>query len=222
MPNASARLRDRHADPAEADDAQARAADLARQRHRPVRPVAAAHVAVGLDQPARDGEHERDRQVGDLVVEDVGRVRDGDAALARRGDVDAVVADAEHRDELELGQLRDQLARHLRLAARRDRADARRGGGECRGVALVRAVVHVERAVQRFHHRRPELGRRQHLDPIGLSHRAFPSHADVVGPAAAFGRDPDDVLRRVLDVAGLAVHAVLRVDLQPLGAVRVA
>ena len=41
-------------------------------------------------------------------------------------------------------------------------------------------------------------------------------HRRVVRPAAAFGRDPVDVLPRVLDVAGLAVHAVLRVDLQPL------
>src|SRR2546426_8356376 len=39
-------------------------------------------------------------------------------------------------------------------------------------------------------------------------------HVGIVGAAAAFRRDPDDVLRRVLDVAGLAVHAVLRVDLQ--------
>ena len=47
------------------------------------------------------------------------------------------------------------------------------------------------------------------------------SHVRVVRPAAAFGRDPHDVLRRVLDVAGLAVHAVLRVDLQPLAVVLV-
>src|SRR2546426_12776022 len=39
-------------------------------------------------------------------------------------------------------------------------------------------------------------------------------HVRVVRPAAAFGRDPDDVLQRILDVAGLALHAVLRVDLQ--------
>src|ERR1700740_2826020 len=39
-------------------------------------------------------------------------------------------------------------------------------------------------------------------------------HVGIVGATAAFRRDPDDVLRRVLDVAGLAVHAVLRVDLQ--------
>jgi hypothetical protein len=44
-------------------------------------------------------------------------------------------------------------------------------------------------------------------------------HPRVVRPAAALGRDPDDVLRRVLDVAGLAVHAVLRVDLQAVAAV---
>src|SRR5688500_2539384 len=40
-------------------------------------------------------------------------------------------------------------------------------------------------------------------------------HVRVVRPAAALGGDPDDVLPRILDVAGLAVHAVLRVDLQP-------
>ena len=77
-------------------------------------------------------------------------MRDGDAALARRGDVDAVVADAEHRDDLERRQLGDQLARHLRLAARRDRADSRRGRGEGGRVALVDAVVHAERAAQRL------------------------------------------------------------------------
>src|SRR5690606_15161517 len=37
----------------------------------------------------------------------------------------------------------------------------------------------------------------------------------VVGPRASFGRDPGDDLVRVLDVAGLAVHAVGGVDLQP-------
>src|SRR6266480_7556645 len=39
-------------------------------------------------------------------------------------------------------------------------------------------------------------------------------HVGIVGAAAAFRRDPDDVLLRVLDIAGLAVHAVLRVDLE--------
>src|SRR5690554_2231361 len=39
-------------------------------------------------------------------------------------------------------------------------------------------------------------------------------HIGVVGPAAALRRYPGDVLGRVLDVAGLAVHAVLEVDLE--------
>src|SRR4051812_39871636 len=41
------------------------------------------------------------------------------------------------------------------------------------------------------------------------------SHVRIVGPAATFWGDPDDVLRRVLDVAGLAMHAILGGDLQP-------
>ncbi|ABA50132.1 hypothetical protein BURPS1710b_1868 [Burkholderia pseudomallei 1710b] len=45
------------------------------------------------------------------------------------------------------------------------------------------------------------------------------SHVRVVRPAAAFRRDPHDVLRRILDVAGLAVHAVLRVDHEAVAAV---
>src|SRR3990167_6878792 len=44
-------------------------------------------------------------------------------------------------------------------------------------------------------------------------------HIGVVGAASAFGSHPVDVLGRVLDVAGLAVHAVLRIDLKLLLAV---
>src|ERR1700730_3258329 len=42
--------------------------------------------------------------------------------------------------------------------------------------------------------------------------RSAASHVRIVRPTTAFGRDPHDVLRRILDVARLAVHAVLRVD----------
>mmetsp|Transcript_25610 Transcript_25610/g.65926 ORF Transcript_25610/g.65926 Transcript_25610/m.65926 type:complete len:389 (-) Transcript_25610:905-2071(-) len=42
------------------------------------------------------------------------------------------------------------------------------------------------------------------------------SHGSVRRAAAALGRSPMDVLRGVLDVACLAVHAVLRVDVQAL------
>ena len=44
-------------------------------------------------------------------------------------------------------------------------------------------------------------------------------HIRVSRPTRAFRRDPRDVLRRILDVTGLAVHAVLGVDLEALGAV---
>src|SRR6185295_1024463 len=45
-----------------------------------------------------------------------------------------------------------------------------------------------------------------------------PLHVGVVRAAAALRDDPDNVLLRILDVARLAVHAVLRVDLQPRSA----
>src|SRR5262245_60057081 len=38
------------------------------------------------------------------------------------------------------------------------------------------------------------------------------SHVRIARPAPALGGNPGDVLIRVLDIAGLAVHAVLRVD----------
>ena len=45
------------------------------------------------------------------------------------------------------------------------------------------------------------------------------SHIRIVRPAAALGRNPGNILIRVLDIAGFAVDAVLRVDLQPRFAV---
>src|SRR5580658_5416645 len=41
---------------------------------------------------------------------------------------------------------------------------------------------------------------------------AAESHIRIIRTAAAFGRDPGDILVRVLDVAGFAVDAVLPVD----------
>lgn len=41
------------------------------------------------------------------------------------------------------------------------------------------------------------------------------SHARVPGATTALGGRPHDILGRVLDVAGLAMEAVLRIDLQP-------
>ena len=46
-------------------------------------------------------------------------------------------------------------------------------------------------------------------------------HPRVVGAAAAFRRDPHDILCGVFDVAGFAMHTVLRIDLQPVRVVEV-
>src|SRR5215471_18579456 len=42
-----------------------------------------------------------------------------------------------------------------------------------------------------------------------------PSHVSVCGPVAAFRRRPNDILRRVFDIAGFTVHAVRRVNHEP-------
>ena len=59
---------------------------------------------------ARGGEHQPDGEVGDLVGQDAGGVGHRDAALARRRQIDGVGSNAEHRDQLEPGQRRDQCA----------------------------------------------------------------------------------------------------------------
>src|SRR3546814_18727954 len=48
----------------------------------------------------------------------------------------------------------------------------------------------------------------------GAAFRRFPLHIGVIWAAATLRHHPFDVLPGILDVAGLAVHAVLRVDLQ--------
>src|SRR5262245_24092471 len=66
----------------------------------------------------------------------------------------------------------------------------------------------------------PMLAQPANTIPMTAMSRFMPgsssSHVRIVRSAAALGSDPDDILRRILDVAGLAVHAVLRVDLQSL------
>ena len=41
-------------------------------------------------------------------------------------------------------------------------------------------------------------------------------HVRIIGAAKSFGGHPRDVLRRVLNVAGFAVNAVLRINLKAL------
>src|SRR3954447_14900565 len=53
--------------------------------------------------------------------------------------------------------------------------------------------------------------------PLGVEAAAPPAplHVRIVRSTAALGYNPINVLLRVLDIAGFAMHAVLRVDLQP-------
>ncbi|HEX3485055.1 MAG TPA: hypothetical protein VHT51_08340, partial [Micropepsaceae bacterium] len=47
--------------------------------------------------------------------------------------------------------------------------------------------------------------------------RHIPSHGAIRWAIATFGRDPVDVLRRVFDVAGFAMHAIGRIDYKARG-----
>src|SRR4051812_43939189 len=51
--------------------------------------------------------------------------------------------------------------------------------------------------------------------PSSRAARARRLHIGIIRSSSALGHDPVDVLRRVLDVAGLAVDAILGVDLEP-------
>lgn len=64
----------------------------------------------------------------------------------------------------------------------------------------------------------------QPLGPTSGQTQGFAGlHVYVERPFAALRRDPDNVLCRILDIAGLAVYAVLGVDLQSrVAAVRLA
>jgi hypothetical protein len=79
-------------------------------------PVAGAQIALGLRQMPHGGEQEPEGGVGDFLVEHIRRVGDDDAVSARPFGVDVVVADAEARDDLELGKARHQRAVHRAVA----------------------------------------------------------------------------------------------------------
>src|SRR4051812_17767723 len=51
---------------------------------------------------------------------------------------------------------------------------------------------------------------------ISRAANAWPArlHIGIIRPSSALGNDPVDVLGRVLDVAGFAMNAILRVDLE--------
>ena len=80
-------------------DANTRARDFARQWHGPAGPFAVFDVEVCSRQLARGAEHQANRQISDVVVQYLGSVCDHHIARFGGGDIDAVIANAEHRDD---------------------------------------------------------------------------------------------------------------------------
>ena len=118
---------------------------------------------------AAAGHHdEAERDVGDVVGEHVRRVGHLDAALPAVVDRHAVVAHAEHRDDLELRQRVEQRRRRDRAAALHEAADARALRREqsrlvARLVVVVAVVVGLQRIVEERRQRRGD-------DDVGLGH----------------------------------------------------
>src|SRR5581483_2131754 len=127
-----AAARDLRANLAEADDAQRLAAQLDADEAGAV-PLAGPERGIGVRDVAREREHERDGVLGggDRVPER--RIDDDHAALGRRGEVDIVDADAGTADDVQLLRCREDLARHLRLAAHDERLVGTDGGDQVLG-----------------------------------------------------------------------------------------
>jgi hypothetical protein len=91
------------ADAAHADDAEHLARQLAaeKRRRRPAGPLARADQFHTFAHPARDADDSRHRQVGGILGEDAGRIRDQNPALGRRLEVDMIGPRSEIGDEAE-------------------------------------------------------------------------------------------------------------------------
>ena len=119
-------------------------ADLAAEREGAVRPGAAAHVPVGRNDAARHGQRQRHGQVGHVVGQDVRRMGDRDAALARRRDIDPVVADTEYRDDFGRGKAGHHLAGQDGFAVGDECARLRRELFQSRRIVPVQFVMEIE------------------------------------------------------------------------------
>ncbi|MNL15468.1 hypothetical protein D3C87_1364560 [compost metagenome] len=135
-------LRNRLADPTQANDSQAFATDLAGEWKRPLLPPPFTHETVGLGKATGSAEHQRDGEIGDVFGEHVRRVGDRNATGPGSLDVDTVVTDTEHYDHLQVRQAIDQTGPHPRLAIGDEGADAP-GLGGIQFVAALTALEHL-------------------------------------------------------------------------------
>ena len=97
-------LGDRLADSAVAEYAHGLAAHFARERQRALEPAAGAHESVTETDAANRCNGQAHGKVGDAFVQHFRRVRDDQAALPGRFQIDAIYADAKTRDDFKLGQ----------------------------------------------------------------------------------------------------------------------
>ena len=159
MSIAVTRSRDRLADAAEAEDPDGLAAELGRELRSALQPSARVHEAIEAHEAAPRHHDQRDRHVGDVVGQHVRRVGHLEPALLAVLDGHAVVADAEHRDDLELRQRIEQRGRRHRAAALHEPADLAADRGEERRLVgrlhvIVAVVVGLQRIVEERRQRR--------------------------------------------------------------------
>ena len=116
------------ADAAESENSEALAGDARLKRKASVGPTPFAKPRVRAGKTAREAEDHREREVRDVVREDVRGVREDDAAALERGHVVTVVAHAEARDHAAGGKASEDLRRDARTRRAdedgRERADA--------------------------------------------------------------------------------------------------
>src|SRR5437667_11514856 len=144
-------LRDGFADSPQAEDAAGLAAHLGRERERFPAPLVGMDVTVGSHQVARAHEYQRERDVGYVVGQYVGRI--GYLDIARTADIyrNAVVADDEHGNHFQRGQTVHELTWNGRRPDQGQTADARPHFGN-ESIAILGRVVVVAgiRVVQRL------------------------------------------------------------------------
>jgi hypothetical protein len=90
------------ADPTEPENPKAAPGQPGGQRKRAVAPATIADEAVRLRDAPADGEHQSNRQVGDIIVQHARRIRDLDAVGGREVHVDVVITDPKIRDQPEI------------------------------------------------------------------------------------------------------------------------
>jgi hypothetical protein len=157
---------------AEAEQTDAQPRQRATERKRRLGPGAAADMGISRDQPAARHDHQRDREISDLVGEGGRAVGERDAALGEGLGVDLVQPGAVAGDELKRRQPGEQGAIQPCLARRGDAADAgAMRGKECLDLVGAPWPEHVEALRQRRDGRRA-YPRRENENGDGL-HQAL-------------------------------------------------